>query len=55
VFQISVETFRGVVRVSGFVDSAEIHSRAAVVAGRLNDVKSVKNGTEFPSIRCLGV
>ena len=32
VFQISVETFRGVVQLSGFVNSAEIRSRAAVSA-----------------------
>jgi osmotically-inducible protein OsmY len=43
VFQISVETFRGVVQLSGFVNSAEIRSRAAVVASRVSGVKSVKN------------
>ena len=31
VFDISVETFKGVVQLSGFVNSAEIRSRAAVV------------------------
>ncbi len=43
VFDISVETFKGVVQLSGFVNSAEIRSRAAVVAGRVIGVKSVKN------------
>jgi len=43
VFDIGVETFKGVVQLSGFVNSAEIRSRAAVVAGRVSGVKSVKN------------
>ena len=43
VFDISVETFKGVVQLSGFVNSAEIRSRAAVVASRVSGVKSVKN------------
>ena len=43
VFDIGVETFKGTVQLSGFVNSAEIRSRAAVVAGRVNGVKSVKN------------
>jgi osmotically-inducible protein OsmY len=43
VFQISVETFKGTVQLSGFVNSADVRSRAAVVAGRVNGVKSVKN------------
>jgi len=43
VFDISVETFKDVVQLSGFVSSAEIRSRAAVVAGRVSGVKSVKN------------
>jgi osmotically-inducible protein OsmY len=43
VFAISVETFKGTVQLSGFVNSAEIRSRAAVVAGRVSGVKSVKN------------
>jgi osmotically-inducible protein OsmY len=43
VFQISVETFKGVVQLSGFVNSADVRSRAAVVAGRVSGVKSVKN------------
>jgi len=43
VFDIGVETFKGVVQLSGFVNSAEIRSRAGVVASRVNGVKSVKN------------
>ena len=43
VFQISVETFKGVVQLSGFVNSAEIRSRAGVVASRVSGVQSVKN------------
>jgi osmotically-inducible protein OsmY len=43
VFDISVETFKGTVQLSGFVNSAEIRSRAAVVAGRVSGVQSVKN------------
>jgi osmotically-inducible protein OsmY len=43
VFQISVETFKGTVQLSGFVNSAEVRSRAAVVAGRVSGVRSVKN------------
>ncbi len=43
VFDISVETFKGAVQLSGFVNSAEIRSRAGVVASRVSGVKSVKN------------
>jgi len=43
VFDIGVETFKGVVQLSGFVNSAEIRNRAAVVAGRVSGVKSVRN------------
>jgi osmotically-inducible protein OsmY len=43
VFQINVETFKGVVQLSGFVNSPEVVSRAAVVASRVSGVKSVKN------------
>jgi osmotically-inducible protein OsmY len=43
VFQIGVKTYKDVVQLSGFVNSAEIRSRAGVVAGRVNGVKSVKN------------
>jgi osmotically-inducible protein OsmY len=42
-FQIGVETFKGTVQLSGFVNSAEMRNRAAVVASRISGVKSVKN------------
>jgi len=40
---VPVETFKDVVQLSGFVNSAEIRSRAGVVASRVSGVKSVKN------------
>ncbi|MGE0087615.1 MAG: BON domain-containing protein [Desulfococcaceae bacterium] len=43
VFQIDVETFKGVVQLSGFVDSAKVSARAAEVAASVKGVKSVKN------------
>ena len=43
VYDITVETFKDVVQLSGFVNSAEIKSRAGVVAGRVSGVRSVKN------------
>jgi len=43
VYDINVETFKDVVQLSGFVNSAEIKSRAGVVAGSVSGVKSVKN------------
>jgi len=43
VFDINVETFKDVVQLSGFVNSAEIKNQAGVVAGRVSGVKSVKN------------
>jgi osmotically-inducible protein OsmY len=41
--QISVETFKGVVQLSGFVDSAQSVNKAGEVAGRVAGVISVKN------------
>lgn len=43
VFQISVESFKGIVQLSGFVDSAQASARAEKVAKSVNGVKSVKN------------
>jgi hyperosmotically inducible protein len=43
VYDITVETFKDVVQLSGFVNSAEIKSRAGVVASSVSGVKSVKN------------
>lgn len=41
--QISVETFKGVVQLSGFVDSIEESTRAAEVARTVRGVKMVNN------------
>jgi len=41
--EINVETFKGVVQLSGFVSSAEAQHRAVEVASRVEGVKSVKN------------
>ena len=43
VLQINVESFKGVVQLSGFVDSAQASARAAEVAGTVKGVKSVEN------------
>jgi len=43
VFQISVETFKGEVRLSGFVDSAQSVSKAGEIAGKVAGVRSVRN------------
>lgn len=41
--QISVETFKGVVQLSGFVDSSEAATRAVEVARKVKGVKMVNN------------
>jgi len=41
--QINVKTFKGVVQLSGFVDSSKIASTAEEVAYNVEGVKSVKN------------
>jgi len=41
--QINVKTFKGVVQLSGFVDSAESVTKAGEIAGRVEGVKEVKN------------
>ncbi|NVN91348.1 MAG: BON domain-containing protein [Desulfuromonadales bacterium] len=43
VLQINVETFKGVVQLSGFVDSDLSATKAADVAGKVNGVLAVKN------------
>jgi len=43
VFQINVETFKGAVQLSGFVDSAQSVKKAGEVARGVGGVKSVKN------------
>ena len=42
--QINVKTFKGVVQLSGFVDSAQNAALAGEVAGRVVGVESVSNG-----------
>jgi osmotically-inducible protein OsmY len=41
--EIKVETYDGVVQLSGFVSSADAQARAVEVARRIDGVKSVKN------------
>lgn len=41
--EINVETFRGVVQLSGFVSSQSDINRAAVIAGGVDGVQSVRN------------
>ena len=41
--QISVETFKGIVQLSGFVDSAGAAARAVQLARTVKGVKSVNN------------
>jgi len=43
VFQISVKTYQGVVKLSGSVDSAQKVKKAAEIAGSVAGVKEVKN------------
>lgn len=40
---IEVETYRGVVQLSGFVDSEEMKTRAGEVASSVDDVERVEN------------
>ena len=47
--QISVETFKGVVQLSGFVDTSAARSRATQVAQQVEGVKDVKNDLELRS------
>jgi len=42
-FQISVETFKGVVQLSGFVNSQQAADKAGQIARSVNGVTSVKN------------
>ena len=42
-FQIDVETFKGVVQLSGFVNSAAAKSRASTVVSAIQGVKQVRN------------
>src|SRR5438094_5638406 len=40
---INVETYRGVVELSGFVDNQEMASRALAAAKKVSGIKSLKN------------
>jgi osmotically-inducible protein OsmY len=42
-FQISVETYKGIVQLSGFVNAQNAIDKAAQIARSVNGVKSVKN------------
>jgi len=42
-FQINVETYKGVVQLSGFVNSQEAAEHAAGIARQVKDVVEVKN------------
>ena len=42
-FEISVETYKGTVQLSGFVDSQKAVDKAGEIAGGVKGVKSVKN------------
>jgi hyperosmotically inducible protein len=41
--QINVETYKGIVQLSGFVDSSEIAAKAGDVARTVKGVKKVNN------------
>lgn len=41
--QISVKTYKGVVQLSGFVDSMDMVDKAGKVAGQVSGVREVKN------------
>lgn len=43
VFKIDVTTFKGIVQLSGFVNSASIKARAGTVAAGVDGVKEVRN------------
>ena len=42
-FQIGVETYKGIVQLSGFVDSQKAVDKAAEITSSVKGVKSVKN------------
>ncbi|MGD0918225.1 MAG: BON domain-containing protein [Thermodesulfobacteriota bacterium] len=42
-FQISVETYKGIVQLSGFVDSQQAVDKAGEIVRSVQGVKSVKN------------
>jgi len=42
-FEISVKTYKGIVQLSGFVDSKQAVDKAGEITGSVKGVKSVKN------------
>jgi len=46
-YQIEVETFQGVVQLSGAVDSTEARQRATQVARNIEGVRDVKNSLQL--------
>jgi hypothetical protein len=46
-FQVSVKTYKGVVQLSGFVDTQANINKATDIAGHVEGVKSVKNDLEL--------
>ena len=46
---INIETYRGVVQLTGFVDSSEQASRAETAAKKVDGVRSVKNDVRIKS------
>jgi osmotically-inducible protein OsmY len=45
-YQINVDTFKGTVQLSGFVDSSDARSRATQLAKETDGVKDVKNSLQ---------
>ena len=41
--QISVETYKDVVQLSGFVDTAQARDKAGVIAAKVDGVRAVRN------------
>jgi len=46
---VNIETYRGVVQLTGFVDSQDQASRAVTAAQKVSGVKSVKNDLRLKS------
>jgi osmotically-inducible protein OsmY len=46
---VNIETYRGVVQLSGFVDSSDQATRAVAAAQKVSGVKSVKNDLRLKS------
>jgi osmotically-inducible protein OsmY len=49
-FQIDVDTYRGVVQLNGFVDTAENAEKAAKIANEVPGVVSVKNNLQIKPV-----